>query len=119
MSKINHLATPFLEFNIFASAEQMPFHDHGYHSLSDSPPVQHQLDDTLAKTLSVGYRYVRSLKSGGSPDQTLRKCLMEAASRLLQLSMDPKEYLEQLAGNVRYICATSSVTMTNLNRTKC
>ena len=103
MSTISHLATPFLEFNISASTEQMSSFDQGCHSPSDSPLAQHQLDDILAETLAVGYRYVRSLKSGVGPDQTLRKCLMEAASRLLQLSMDPKEYLEQLAGNVRYI----------------
>jgi len=78
----------------------MPSYDEGCHSLSESSHTQHQLDDTLAETLSVGYRYVRSLRSSGGPDQTLRKGLMEAASRLLLLATDPKEYLEQLAGNV-------------------
>lgn len=78
----------------------MPSYVEGCHSLGESPHTQHQLDDTLAETLSVGYKYVRSLRSSGCPDQTLRKGLMEAASRLLQLATDPKEYLEQLAGNV-------------------
>jgi hypothetical protein len=84
----------------------MPSYDQDCFKPGEPSHLQHELDDILAKTLSVGYRYVRSLKSGGGPDQTLRKGLMEAASRLLQLSTDPKEYLEQLAGNVRYVCVT-------------
>ena len=96
----------------------MPSYDQGYCSPSESSHIQHHLDDTLAETFSVGYKYVRSLKSGGGPDQKLRKSLMEAASRLLQLSTDPKEYLEQLAGNVGKVPKTFSVPLTDLNRTK-
>ena len=96
----------------------MPSFDQDHYSLSEPSHSQHRLDDILAKTLSVGYNYVRSLKSAGGPDQTLRKGLMEAASQLIQLSTDPKEYLEQLAGNVSYACGTPSVLAANLNRTK-
>jgi hypothetical protein len=99
-------------------AKHMPSYDQDCSSPSEPPHLQHELDDILARTLSVGYRYVRSLKSGGGPDQALRKGLMEAALRLLQLSTDPKEYLEQLAGNVRHICVNSLCAVTNLNRTK-
>lgn len=105
VSKTRHLSISF-SVVISVPAKHMPSFDRDSFSPSEPPHLQHELDDILAKTLSVGYRYVRSLKSGGGPDQTLRKGLMEAASRLLQLSTDPKEYLEQLAGNVRYVCVT-------------
>lgn len=80
--------------------------------------MPHQLEDILAETLSVGYRYVRSMRSSEGPDQTLRKGLMEAAAQLLQLSTDPKEYLEQLAGNVSSVRTSFSVLATNLDRIK-
>ena len=63
--------------------------------------LQTELNDVLADALSNGYQYIRSLKSNTTNGQTSRQKLAEAAARLLQLATDPKEYLEQLAANVR------------------
>jgi hypothetical protein len=62
--------------------------------------AQQPLNDTLADALSNGYRYAKSLgRSSTQPDEGARKALAEAALNLLRLATDPKEYLEQLAGN--------------------
>jgi hypothetical protein len=79
----------------------MPFLTTRSSSSAEARHLQTSLNDALADALSTGYKYVRSIQDGQTSDQKLRKGLMEAASRLLQLSTDPKEYLEQLSCNVR------------------
>lgn len=58
-----------------------------------------ELHETLADALSAGYRYLKSLKDGGTADESARKRLAEAGSKLQELATAPKEYLDILSGN--------------------